>query len=185
MKHLRTDKFDIAYFQEYVATYHERYPDQQNIMFQDMFYGLGICIDPVKYKGADGFQRFIEWISDSYRLDEDEKFMDQMMEEEERRNKEIIDHNNQILSDLKETLDDTYIDNIMECLKESEAHGKLEVIKKSDIHKHINKQMEEWDSFDHIYVDQFVDGGFSGDEFAGHIYIPIKEGKYLKSNYSM
>ena len=65
MKEPRTEKFDIAYFQEYVESYRERYPDQQNIMFLDMLYGIGICIDPDKFRGADGFRKFILWISES------------------------------------------------------------------------------------------------------------------------
>ena len=62
MKQPRTEKFDIAYFQEYVQTYTERYPDQQNIMFLDMLYGIGISVDHKKYRGADGFARFLEWL---------------------------------------------------------------------------------------------------------------------------
>ena len=62
---LRTDKFDIEHFQNYVETYHERYPDQQNIMFLDMLYGVGLCIDPIKYKGANGFRKFIEFIGNA------------------------------------------------------------------------------------------------------------------------
>lgn len=62
---LRTEEFDIEYFQKYVETYKERYPDQQNIMFLDMMYGIGIAIDPIKYKGADGFRKFIEFIGNA------------------------------------------------------------------------------------------------------------------------
>jgi hypothetical protein len=65
MRKPRTEKFDITYFQDYVATYHERYPDDQNIMFLDMLYGIGICIDKEKFKGGDGFQRFIDWIAEA------------------------------------------------------------------------------------------------------------------------
>ncbi len=57
-----TEKFDIAYFQEYVETYRERYPDQQNIMFLDMLYGVGLCVDSENFRGADGFDRFIDWL---------------------------------------------------------------------------------------------------------------------------
>jgi len=67
---LRTDKFDIEHFQEYVATYTERYPDQQNIMFLDMLYGVGIAVDPVKYKGADGFRKFLKWLAEPGQFEE-------------------------------------------------------------------------------------------------------------------
>jgi len=65
-KIIRSDKFDIEFFQNYVETYTERYPDQQNIMFLDMLYGIGISVDPVEYKGPDGFKRFIKWMAESY-----------------------------------------------------------------------------------------------------------------------
>jgi len=185
MKHLKTERFDISYFQDYVATYHERYPDKQNIMFLDMLYGLGICVDSKKYKNADGFEKFIKWISDSYLLDEDEKFMKMMYEDEKKRIQEEIEHNNKILTEIEKDLGKEYVTSIRECLKESETHGKIEIVEKSDIDKTIDKQMEDWGEFDYVYVDQYCNGGHTGDDFAGFIYIPIKNGKYLKSHYSM
>ena len=65
MKQPRTEKFDIEYFLLYVETYKERHPDQQNIMFLDMLYGVGVAVDQEKFKGADGFRKFILWISES------------------------------------------------------------------------------------------------------------------------
>lgn len=184
-KHLRTEQFDIAHFQDYVATYTERHPDNQNIMFLDMLYGVGICIDPDNYKGADGFKKFIEWIARAQEELENEEIMKEMIEAEIKREREIANKNNVLLSEIEKDLGVKYVEAINECLNESEAHGKLEIVKKSMIHKHINRQEEDWDEFDHIYVDQYVDGGFTGDEFAGYIYIPLKKGKYLKSHYSM
>jgi hypothetical protein len=61
----RTDNFDIDEFQKYVETYKERHPDQQNIMFLDMLYGVGLAIDPEKFKGADGFDKFIDWLMET------------------------------------------------------------------------------------------------------------------------
>ena len=180
MSNLRTEKFNIAYFQEYVATYHERYPEQQNIMFLDMFYGLGIAIDPVEYKGPDGFKKFIEWIVNAHLMDQSEDAMDFFMEEEKRINQEIMDYNNEVFENLKENFGEKYVKDIMECLKESEAHGKLEIVDRPNI----EPQEEDWGSFDHVLVDQYCNGGHVGDDFAGYIYIPIG-GKYLKSHYSM
>ena len=180
MKHLRTEKFDIAYFQDYVASYHERYPDQQNIMFLDMFYGLGVAIDPVEYKGPDGFKKFIEWIAEAQRMAEDDEMMREMMEAELKREQEIADQNTKLLDELEKELGKKYIKDIRECLKESEAHGKLEIVD----HPDIKPQEEDWGSFDHILVDQYCNGGYVGDDFAGWVYIPVG-GKYLKSHYSM
>ena len=150
-------------------------------MFLDMLYGIGISIDLEKYKGADGFKKFIEWISESHRLDEYERFMDEMAREENKRFEEEQKHNNEIFDELRDSLDEVYVQNIIECLKESEADGKIEIVEKPKI----EPQYEDWDSFDHILVDQYQNGGIIGDSYAGYIYIPIGGGQYLKSHYSM
>jgi len=36
-----------------------------------------------------------------------------------------------------------------------------------------------------VFVDQYCDGGFVGDDFAGSVCIPIKNGNYLKFKYEM
>ena len=180
MKHPRTEKFDIVHFQDYVGTYHERHPDHQNIMFLDMLYGVGICVDSEKYKGADGFKKFIEWISEAQRLAEDEEIMAEMMKAEMKREQEIADQNTKLLDELEKEFGEKYIEDIMECLDETCTHGKLEIVDRPDI----EPQKEDWGSFDHILVDQYCNGGYVGDDFVGWLYIPVGE-KYLKSHYSM
>ena len=150
-------------------------------MFLDMLYGVGICVDPVKYKGADCFRKFIKWIADAQWEMENEEMMNEMIEAEIAQEKKINDYNTTLLGDLEKDLGKKYVEDITECLKESEAHGKLEIVDNPKI----EPQMEDWGSFVHILVDQYCNGGFIGDEFAGYIYIPIKKGKYLKSHYSM
>ncbi|MBW2969442.1 hypothetical protein KY314_05020 [Candidatus Woesearchaeota archaeon] len=44
-----------------------------------------------------------------------------------------------------------------------------------------NKQ-EEWDGF-FVWVDQWRDGGYTGDDFAGYCYFKLNNGKYLKWEY--
>lgn len=39
-------------------------------------------------------------------------------------------------------------------------------------------------AFKWLYVDQYCNGGYSGDDFAGWIYIPLNAGKFLKFHYS-
>ena len=36
-----------------------------------------------------------------------------------------------------------------------------------------------------VYVDQTVDGGFTGDEFAGDVYVQIAEQEYISWHYYM
>lgn len=63
---MKAKKFDIDKFQEYVATYTERY-EIENIMYLDMLYGIGISVDKEKYSGAGGFQRFKKDVSEDHR----------------------------------------------------------------------------------------------------------------------
>lgn len=38
---------------------------------------------------------------------------------------------------------------------------------------------------DHEYVNQTINGGYSGDEYAGFTYVPISDGLYLHFSYWM
>jgi hypothetical protein len=51
----------VADFQKYVATYDSEvyskdYADKTFV--NDMLYGIGVALDPEKYKGATGFEKF-------------------------------------------------------------------------------------------------------------------------------
>ena len=94
--------------------------------------------------------------------------------------KVIDDQNIVIIKELRKELGQKYINDIKACLVDSEAHGKLEIVDNPGI----DPQMEDWRSFDHILVDQYCNGGYVGDDFAGWVYIPVGN-KYLKSHYSM
>ena len=107
--------------------------------------------------------------------------LDEFYEEEVRRARKEAESNNKILDRIREKLGKEYVEDILECLKESEANGELEVVPNPKI----KKQHEDWGSFDHILVDQYVNGGYLGDDFAGWVYIPINDGLYLKSHYNM
>ena len=39
-------------------------------------------------------------------------------------------------------------------------------------------------AFKQAYIHQTVNGGYSGDDYAGHIWIPLNAGKYLHFHYS-
>lgn len=114
-------------------------------------------------------------------MEEFAEIMNDLAAEEHRRIREDSEHNNKILNQLRLDLGTEYVEDIIECLKESEAHGKLEIIDDPGI----KPQKEDWGSFDHILVDQYLNGGMEGDSFAGYVYIPLMGKKYLKSHYSM
>ena len=112
--------------------------------------------------------------------EKDQEIFDEYMEEMIAIQKAINDHNKLILDDLQKELGEKYIKDIKDCLEDNEANGKLTIVD----HPDIKPQTDEWGSFDHILVDQYMNGGMDGDDFAGYVYIPIG-GKYLKSHYAM
>lgn len=109
------------------------------------------------------------------------KGLDEFYQEEVRRAEKEAKLNSTLLETLREKLGTEYVEDILECLKECEANGELDIVPDPGI----DRQEEDWGSFDHIIVDQYVNGGYVGDEYAGWVYIPVQDGLYLKSHYNM
>lgn len=47
-----------------------------------------------------------------------------------------------------------------------------------------HRQDEKGTAFRYIYLDQYSNGGMSGDDYAGWVWIPLPQGKYLKFHYA-
>lgn len=65
-KQRRMEKI-VARMQEYARTYsdQESYRDYSDRLFIDDFlYGIGISLDPKKFRAADGFDRFLDVLQD-------------------------------------------------------------------------------------------------------------------------
>ena len=94
---------------------------------------------------------------------------------------DLVKSNNRIFKAIKNQLGEEYLQAVKDCLNDCEADRDLKLVKKPNI----EEQKEDWDKFNHILVDQYLNGGMAGDSFAGYIYIPLKENLYLKSHYSL
>jgi hypothetical protein len=46
-------------------------------------------------------------------------------------------------------------------------------------------QNEDFKTIPGIYVDQYRNGGMTGDDFAGYCYVQLKENKFIKFHYEM
>lgn len=46
-----------------------------------------------------------------------------------------------------------------------------------------DRQESEYETFDHEYINQTTNGGYTGDEFAGTIYFPLSDTQYLAMSY--
>ena len=92
--------------------------------------------------------------------------------------------NKAYLEQIEQIRSKEYREAVELCLEEAEASGELSFIDIICLNpKH--RQEEDWDYFDHVYVDQQTNGGYTGDSFAGYIWIPITKKLYLKSYYSI
>jgi hypothetical protein len=111
------------------------------------------------------------------------KALDHHHEEMIREENRIFEKRKLILDHIEDIVGKQYRQDVEACLDECESCGEFMLIDKTCIKG--SYQEEDWNSFDHIYVDQTTNGGYSGDEYAGHIYIPITKKLYLKSYYSM
>lgn len=95
--------------------------------------------------------------------------------------KAVIAHNKMILRSIRGRFGKKYRKDILECLKEGEAKHELKIVTKPAG----SRQDENWQSFDHIYVNQTENGGITGDSFSGTFAMPLPDGTYLETYYSM
>jgi hypothetical protein len=88
--------------------------------------------------------------------------------------------NSRVLKAIGNQLGKHFLDDVVECFNESEACGKLELVKKP----RGEWQEEHYESFAGVWVDQWSVGD-SGDSWNGYVCIKLKKGLWLKTNYSM
>ena len=109
------------------------------------------------------------------------KIMDDFYQSMKKLEVEEAAWNNRILKAIKSIKGEEFLKNLLELAEESEVCGKFDIVKvpKGDY------QEEDWGTINGLWVDQYRNGGCTGDEFAGNIYVELKKGKYLEMNYSM
>ena len=89
--------------------------------------------------------------------------------------------NTRILKALESVKGKVFVDEVKLYMEECEMYGALAITKKT-VGKY---QQEDFESFSGAWINQYVNGGMTGDDFQGSIYIKIKEGKYLSFTYAM
>ncbi len=105
----------------------------------------------------------------------------QYEDELKNRDAEWARKNARIMNAIEKTLGKQYRQDVFDCIMECEGYGLYELVEKPNW----DKQDEDWGSFDHIFVDQWMNGGMSGDDFEGDVYVPLKPDTYLKVRYQM
>lgn len=76
----------------------------------------------------------------------------------------------------------TYRD-ILEYIKECDCTTEFSIVTEPGSEK--DKQDERGYAFGYAYVNQYENGGYTGDSYAGWVRIPLNAGKFLKFHYSM
>jgi hypothetical protein len=115
----------------------------------------------------------------------DQKEFDLVMKDYEEAMNQIVDEesrvNNRILKAIKNVKSEKFIEGLMECIEESEVRGKWAIVRKPCG----DYQRENYGVIKGIWVDQYVNGGYTGDNYEGNIYIKLKESRWLMMGYSM
>lgn len=104
----------------------------------------------------------------------------------ERMNQEMLDEQKASEKALKEKLD-----SVLAMLNEKDKNQLVEIMKETTnfdfelVDKPEGEEYEPESPFFHgcAYVDQPAGGGITGDDFSGHMYIPVGERQYFKYYY--
>jgi hypothetical protein len=84
---------------------------------------------------------------------------------------------------VKSKVEKPLYDEILEYIKECEFTDQFEISKNTPDIK--TKQSEDFEYLKEVFVDQYCNGGYVGDDFAGWVNIKIDKDEYLKFHYSM
>lgn len=93
------------------------------------------------------------------------------------------DKKDKCLKYVKSKVTNHLYNDILEYIKECEYTDQFEITENIPDIK--TKQSENYKYLKYVFVDQYCNGGYTGDEFAGWIHIKIDKNEYLKFHYTM
>ena len=108
-----------------------------------------------------------------------DKALKEYLEEEDKEH-EI---NQNVLKEVKKIVSNKHFEDICEYLKECDYTSQYEITESEPDERY--HQKEGLDYIEEAWVDQYTNGGHTGDEFAGSVWLKIKPKKWFKFNYSM
>lgn len=117
-------------------------------------------------------------------VDIDKEFSNAMHEYAEFEKKEYENSqriNQRLLKAIQSVKGERFVNDLKDYLEDSaDVIGPWEIVRETKG----NYQEEDYNSLKGLWVDQWRNGGYEGDDFAGHIYIELKKDRYLKMYYS-
>ena len=110
-----------------------------------------------------------------------DKYYEEMYAEIDAYYKECDRINQRLLTIIKRYKGEEFYDDLMDLLEECNySNAPFQIVRECHV-----KEIEVYDYCFSYYVDQYENGGMEGDSFAGFVYIPLKENRFLKFHYSM
>lgn len=97
--------------------------------------------------------------------------------------KEQSEIKSKCLDYVKTQVSDDLYDDILDYIESCDDTSIFEITSEEPKTKH--RQSEDYDHLKEVWVDQYCNGGYTGDSFAGWIHIKINNKEYLKFHYSM
>jgi hypothetical protein len=81
-------------------------------------------------------------------------------------------------------VDGTYSD-ILEYIKDCDFTDQFDITEENPKNEDAEDLSGDFDYLKTVWINQYCNGGYSGDDFAGWVFIKITDTKYLKFHYSM
>lgn len=104
----------------------------------------------------------------------------EIAEEEERYYENVNRVNDRIKKSIESLHGKEFLKELCDFAEESEVLGIWEIVNKTTG----SYQEEDLPLIKGVWVDQWCNGGFVGDDFQGYIYVELKKDKYLKMQYA-
>ena len=118
--------------------------------------------------------------------EEDEKWLEEETERYRKEEEHILLNDDRILRAIKSVMGDEFHKEIEEFI---ENLGFCWMYHIMDEPKGDYQEEDEFPLFKGVWVDQWCNGGYFGDDYQGHVYIkierPNKKDKYIQIQYSM
>jgi len=112
---------------------------------------------------------------------DEDKIMREYMQSEIAYMEMITEKDNRLLRVIESVLGKKFVEDVRDCLEQCEASTGIWLTKMPKG----TFQEEDYGSFDGYWVNQYVNGGMTGDDFQGTISIKLRTGKYLTFSYAM
>lgn len=87
-----------------------------------------------------------------------------------------------LLENIRKQKGDKFYNSLISLMADCEADGVNSMVVAEPIGRF---QEEGWGNIKDYWIDQYENGGITGDNYAGYVYVKLKDGKYFRFHYSI